>query len=135
MADDGVAAGDPGALYVVATPIGNLEDLGGRAARVLAGVDLVLAEDTRHTRRLFDRYGITTSMSALHEHNEARRAQQLADRVAGGERIALVSDAGTPLVSVPGFRLVRALRRCLVRARCGLSFANSRCKFCNCEVI
>jgi len=99
-----------GALYVVATPIGNLEDLGGRAARVLAEVELILAEDTRHTRRLLEHYRIATPSSALHEHNEARRCAALVRRIAAGARIALVSDAGTPLISDPGYRLVRALR-------------------------
>jgi len=99
-----------GVLYVVATPIGNLGDIGRRALEVLAGVDLVAAEDTRHSRRLLGHYGITTRLFALHEHNERVAAERLVERLREGHSIALVSDAGTPLVSDPGFRLVRAAR-------------------------
>ena len=99
-----------GVLYVVATPIGNLGDIGRRALEVLASVDLVAAEDTRHSRRLLGHYGITTRLFALHEHNERVAAERLVERLREGHSIALVSDAGTPLVSDPGFRLVRAAR-------------------------
>jgi 16S rRNA (cytidine1402-2'-O)-methyltransferase len=99
-----------GRLWVVATPIGNLEDLSPRARRVLAEADLVLAEDTRHTGVLFARLGLSRPLWSLHEHNEAARVAQIMDRLRNGEGIALVSDAGTPLVSDPGFRLVRAAR-------------------------
>jgi len=97
-------------LYVVATPIGNLGDLGARAAAVLAGVDAILAEDTRHSRKLTAHLGIATPLEALHEHNEAAASEALVARLASGAALALISDAGTPLVSDPGFRLVRAAR-------------------------
>ncbi|MCE3027558.1 MULTISPECIES: 16S rRNA (cytidine(1402)-2'-O)-methyltransferase [unclassified Salinicola] len=100
-----------GVLYVVATPIGNLEDLSARAARVLGEVDRIAAEDTRHTQRLLRHLGIERPLVSLHEHNEAARAEWLRERLAAGERLALVSDAGTPLISDPGFVLVRELRR------------------------
>ncbi|MGH8428702.1 MAG: 16S rRNA (cytidine(1402)-2'-O)-methyltransferase [Gammaproteobacteria bacterium] len=95
-------------LYVVATPIGNLGDLSGRAGKILAAVDFVAAEDTRHTRRLLETCGISARLVSLHEHNEAQRTPALVARLAAGESAALVSDAGTPLVSDPGYRLVRA---------------------------
>lgn len=98
------------ALYVVATPIGNLEDLSPRAARLLGEAALVAAEDTRHTARLLRHLGLSVPMLSLHEHNEAARVEQLDARLAAGESIALVSDAGTPLISDPGFVLVRELR-------------------------
>lgn len=97
-----------GCLYVVATPIGNLDDITLRALSVLAEADLVAAEDTRHTRGLLARHGIDRPLASLHEHNEERKAAELVGRLAGGARIALVSDAGTPLVSDPGYRLVLA---------------------------
>ncbi len=97
-------------LYVVATPIGNLEDLGPRAARLLGEVAVIAAEDTRHTGRLLRHLGLSVPMLSLHEHNEAARVEQLDARLAAGESIALVSDAGTPLISDPGFLLVRELR-------------------------
>ncbi|SFH67513.1 16S rRNA (cytidine(1402)-2'-O)-methyltransferase [Modicisalibacter xianhensis] len=99
-----------GTLYVVATPIGNLEDLSPRAAGVLAGVAVIAAEDTRHTARLLKHLSIERPLLSLHEHNEAGRVGQLSARLEGGEDVALVSDAGTPLISDPGFVLVRALR-------------------------
>jgi 16S rRNA (cytidine1402-2'-O)-methyltransferase len=101
----------PGTLYVVATPIGNLADLTPRAREVLASVALIAAEDTRHTRQLLSSCGIGTALTSLHEHNEAQKSADLVARLAGGESIALVSDAGTPLVSDPGFDLVAAARR------------------------
>ena len=100
----------PGTLYVVATPIGNLEDVTYRAIRVLGGVDLIAAEDTRHVAKLLARYEVVTPRTSLHEHNEAQKTGRLLARLERGETIALVSDAGTPLVSDPGARLVRAAR-------------------------
>ena len=97
-----------GVLYVVSTPIGNMGDFSFRAVEVLKSVDLVLAEDTRHTRHLLDRYDVATPMSSYHEHNEAKTTPRMVSRLVGGESLALVSDAGTPLVSDPGARLVRA---------------------------
>jgi len=105
-----VTATLPGTLYVVATPIGNLEDLSPRALRLLGEVELVAAEDTRHTRKLFNHFGITTRLLSLHEHNEAQRAEQLIEKLQGGMSLALVSDAGTPCISDPGYRLVAACR-------------------------
>jgi len=97
-----------GTLYVVATPIGNLEDVTLRALRVLADADLVLAEDTRRTRVLLDHHGVKARPRSLHAHNEAGRVEEVLAELAAGARVALVSDAGTPLVSDPGHRLVRA---------------------------
>jgi 16S rRNA (cytidine1402-2'-O)-methyltransferase len=121
-ADPGPAPGDeslepapPGALpagtlFVVATPIGNLEDITLRALRVLREVDLVAAEDTRRTRGLLEAYGVRAPLVSYFEHNQARRGPELVRRLQGGVRIALVTDAGTPGVSDPGFRLVRLCR-------------------------
>lgn len=97
-------------LYIVATPIGNLGDLSPRARDVLASVDLVAAEDTRHSGRLLAHFGIATPQVSLHEHNERERAAELLVRLGRGESIALISDAGTPLISDPGMPLVRAAR-------------------------
>ena len=97
-----------GVLYIVATPIGNLEDITLRALRVLKEVDLIAAEDTRHTRHLLDHYGIKTALTSYHEHNERAKAQNLVERLLHGDSIALVSDAGTPAISDPGYRLVVA---------------------------
>ncbi|WP_460454998.1 16S rRNA (cytidine(1402)-2'-O)-methyltransferase [Arenimonas aestuarii] len=99
-----------GALHVVATPIGNLGDLTARAREVLASVDAICAEDTRHTRQLLGALGIERPLLALHEHNEADVAWKLVERLKAGDSLALVSDAGTPLVSDPGYRLVREVR-------------------------
>ncbi|MGM0783411.1 MAG: 16S rRNA (cytidine(1402)-2'-O)-methyltransferase [Pseudomonadota bacterium] len=99
-----------GTLYVVATPIGNLDDLTPRAARVLSEVALVAAEDTRHSARLLRHLGLHRPLLSLHDHNEAARVAQIDARLAEGEDIALISDAGTPLISDPGFVLVRELR-------------------------
>ncbi len=99
-----------GTLYVVATPIGNLDDLSDRARAVLAAADLVAAEDTRRTGQLLTRLGIRTPLRSLHEHNEVGRTPELLARLATGASVALVSDAGTPLVSDPGYRLVAAAR-------------------------
>lgn len=100
-----------GTLFVVATPIGNLEDLSPRARQTLANVDLIAAEDTRRTGRLLMHFGVKTPLLALHEHNEEQASRKLADELAQGKSVALVSDAGTPLVSDPGYRLVQAAHR------------------------
>ena len=98
----------PGTLYLVATPIGNLADITHRALQVLKDVDLIACEDTRHTHKLLSHYGITTKTISYHEHNEQQRASELIERLRQGMNIAVVSDAGTPSISDPGFRLVRA---------------------------
>lgn len=98
----------PGTLYVVATPIGNLEDITFRAVRILKEVDLIACEDTRQTRKVLEHYGIDSATISYHEHNELERSAELAARMAEGATVALVSDAGMPLVSDPGYRLVRA---------------------------
>jgi 16S rRNA (cytidine1402-2'-O)-methyltransferase len=98
----------PGTLYLVATPIGNLADITHRALQVLKDVDLIACEDTRHTKKLLNHYGITTKSISYHEHNEQQRVGQLVDLLKQGSSIAVVSDAGTPAISDPGFRIVRA---------------------------
>uniref|UniRef100_Q02CY4 Ribosomal RNA small subunit methyltransferase I n=1 Tax=Solibacter usitatus (strain Ellin6076) TaxID=234267 RepID=Q02CY4_SOLUE len=98
----------PGLLYVVATPIGNLEDITYRAVRLLGEADLIACEDTRQTRKLLDHYNIHKPTISYHDHNEAERTEDLTARLLAGETIALVSDAGMPLVSDPGYRLVHA---------------------------
>lgn len=100
---------DPGVLYVVSTPIGHLGDISLRALAVLQGVGRILCEDTRHVRPLLDRYGVATPVAALHEHNEAKSVTALIAQLQAGESLALVSDAGTPLVSDPGARLVQGV--------------------------
>lgn len=97
------------ALYIVATPIGNLDDLSVRAAQVLTQADQIYCEDTRHSRRLMEHIGSRVPLASLHEHNEEQRVNAIFDQLAAGKAIALVSDAGTPLISDPGFVLVRAL--------------------------
>ena len=100
-----------GTLYIVATPIGNLGDLSPRARETLEKVDLIVAEDTRHSRHLLDHFGIRKPMLSMHEHNEADRVEGLVERLLGGEQIAQVSDAGTPLINDPGFQLVMAAQQ------------------------
>lgn len=95
-------------LFIVSTPIGNLSDMTYRAVETLKSVSVIACEDTRHSRRLLDHYGISKPLVSLHEHNEAGRSEELIGRLLGGESVAVISDAGTPLVSDPGFRLVRA---------------------------
>jgi 16S rRNA (cytidine1402-2'-O)-methyltransferase len=104
-----------GTLFVVATPIGNLEDLTFRALRTLKEVDIIAAEDTRRTSRLLAHYGVSKPLVSLHEHNEHREAPRLVGRMTEGESIALVSDAGTPAISDPGTRLVRLARESGIR--------------------
>lgn len=97
-------------LYIVATPIGNLADLSERAREVLAGVDYIAAEDTRHSGRLLAHFNIKGQMISVHDHNERQRSEQIIRLLAEGHSVALVSDAGTPLISDPGYHLVRAVR-------------------------
>jgi 16S rRNA (cytidine1402-2'-O)-methyltransferase len=105
----------PGCLWVVATPIGHRDDLSARAIETLRAVALIAAEDTRHSRPLLLHHGIATPLVALHDHNEREVVDALVARLQGGESVALISDAGTPLISDPGFRLVRAARAAGIR--------------------
>ena len=105
----------PGVLYVVATPIGNLDDLSPRALQTLNAVSLIAAEDTRHSSKLLRHFGILTPVTAFHEHNEREKAAELVAFLNSGKSIALISDAGTPLVSDPGYRLVRATHAAGIR--------------------
>src|SRR5438874_7885732 len=105
----------PGILYVVATPIGNLEDVTLRALRILREASVIAAEDTRRTARLLQHYSISTRTTSLHEHNERDKTPQLIERLQAGDSIALVSDAGTPLISDPGQTLVAAARTAGIR--------------------
>lgn len=107
---DPVRQGGDGVLFVVATPIGNLDDLSDRARQVLARADLVAAEDTRHTGRLLQHLGLSKQMVALHDHNERGRVASILEALSQGKSVALVSDAGTPLISDPGYILVREVR-------------------------
>ena len=102
------ARAESGVLYLVSTPIGNLGDMSHRAVEVLSSAALVIAEDTRHSRRLLDHYSIATPLNSYHEHNEAKETPRLIARLQRGDSIALISDAGTPLISDPGSRLVDA---------------------------
>ncbi|MCQ4309614.1 16S rRNA (cytidine(1402)-2'-O)-methyltransferase [Pseudomonas stutzeri] len=104
-----------GTLYVVATPIGNLEDISARALRVLTEVALIAAEDTRHSARLLQHFGISTPLAACHEHNERDEGGRFIKRLLAGEDVALISDAGTPLISDPGYHLVRQARAVGIR--------------------
>jgi 16S rRNA (cytidine1402-2'-O)-methyltransferase len=97
----------PGTLYIVATPIGNLADMTHRAIQILSEVDLIACEDTRHTRKLLQHYGINTRTISYHDHNERQRSEELLGRLKEGQNIAIVSDAGTPGINDPGFRLVQ----------------------------
>jgi 16S rRNA (cytidine1402-2'-O)-methyltransferase len=98
----------PGILYVVASPIGNLEDITLRALRILREAAFIACEDTRHTRKLLEHYGISKPAISYHEHNESARAAEIIERLESGDSVALVSDAGTPLISDPGYRVVAA---------------------------
>ena len=99
-----------GKLYVVATPIGNLEDMSPRAIRTLESVDVILAEDTRHSKQLLNHFGIKKPMHSLHAHNEAEKSLKILEELKAGKTFALISDAGTPLISDPGFVLIREAR-------------------------
>ena len=96
-----------GTLYLVATPIGNLEDITHRAVRVLGEVDVIACEDTRHTKKLLNHYSISTRTISYHEHNERERAAELLEQLQAGRSVAVVSDAGTPAISDPGYRLTK----------------------------
>lgn len=103
-----------GTLFIVSTPIGHLDDITRRAIDVLAAVDWIAAEDTRHSQRMLDQLGIRSRMISCHDHNESQRSDELVARLQGGEQGALISDAGTPLISDPGYRLVRACQEAQV---------------------
>lgn len=111
MTDETSSMVDVSTLYIVPTPIGNLGDITQRALTILQQVDLIAAEDTRHTGRLLSHFGITTRTFALHDHNEQQKSDVLIDKLQGGLSIALVSDAGTPLISDPGYHLVSRCRQ------------------------
>ncbi len=96
-----------GTLFIVSTPIGNLADISQRALRILREADVIACEDTRHTRKLLNHFGIETNTISYHEHNESARANELCERITEGKNVALVSDAGTPLINDPGFRIVK----------------------------
>lgn len=113
--ESGQAGGGPGTLYVVATPIGNLEDLSPRAEKVLSSVAVVAAEDTRHSGRLLQHLGLRKPMIALHEHNERERVERVLNELQAGKDLALISDAGTPLISDPGYIVVREARALGIR--------------------
>lgn len=110
LSTSSVAAAQPGKLYVVATPIGNLDDISPRALRTLRDVALIAAEDTRHSIRLLQHFGITTALAACHDHNEREQGGRFVARLLAGDDVALISDAGTPLISDPGYHLVRQVR-------------------------
>jgi 16S rRNA (cytidine1402-2'-O)-methyltransferase len=105
----------PGVLYVMATPIGHLQDITYRAVEVLGGVDLIAAEDTRHSRALLSHYTVAKPLLSLHEHNEAEQSPRIIARLQAGAAVALICDAGTPLISDPGYRLVSAAHRARIR--------------------
>jgi 16S rRNA (cytidine1402-2'-O)-methyltransferase len=110
VSQSAVTSVQPGTLYVVATPIGNLDDISARALRILREVALIAAEDTRHSARLLQHFGIPTPLAACHEHNEREQGGRFLARLQAGEDVALISDAGTPLISDPGYHLVRQVR-------------------------
>ena len=110
MSQPAVSSVQPGSLYVVATPIGNRDDISARALRILREVALIAAEDTRHSARLLQHFGIETPLAACHEHNERDQGGRFLARLQAGEDVALISDAGTPLISDPGYHLVRQAR-------------------------
>jgi 16S rRNA (cytidine1402-2'-O)-methyltransferase len=110
MSQSAITSAQPGTLYVVATPIGNLDDISARALRILREVALIAAEDTRHSARLLQHFGIQTPLAACHEHNERDQGGRFLARLQAGEDVALISDAGTPLISDPGYHLVRQAR-------------------------
>lgn len=109
-------------LYIVATPIGNLDDITFRAIETLKNVDVILAEDTRHSKKLLNHYDIDTPMQAFHEHNESAKTADIVAQLLAGKNIALISDAGTPLISDPGYVLVSEAKKSRYR-----SFTHSRC--------
>ena len=124
------ATGKTGVLYIVATPIGNLEDISARAITVLSGVDRILAEDTRHSRKLLQRHDISVAVVAYHDHNERTRTDTLVRDLANGINMALISDAGTPLINDPGYLLVRSaqdagIRVCPIPGACSVIAALS----------
>jgi 16S rRNA (cytidine1402-2'-O)-methyltransferase len=104
-----------GVLYIVATPIGNLDDISLRAIATLKAVELIAAEDTRHSKRLLNHLGIETRLISCHEHNESARTEEILEKLAAGSDIALISDAGTPLISDPGYKLVSAVQQAGIR--------------------
>ncbi|MEK1943419.1 MAG: 16S rRNA (cytidine(1402)-2'-O)-methyltransferase, partial [Pseudomonas sp.] len=110
MTTQGALNSTTGTLYVVATPIGNLDDISARALKVLRDVALIAAEDTRHSMRLMQHFGIPTPLAACHEHNERDEGSRFLARLQAGDDVALISDAGTPLISDPGYHLVRQVR-------------------------
>lgn len=115
MTDETSTMVDVSTLYIVPTPIGNLGDITQRALSILQQVDIIAAEDTRHTGRLLSHFGITTRTFALHDHNEQQKADILIEKLVSGQTIALVSDAGTPLISDPGYHLVTRCRQAGVK--------------------
>jgi 16S rRNA (cytidine1402-2'-O)-methyltransferase len=106
---------NPGTLYIVATPIGNLEDITFRAIRILKEVDFIAAEDTRHSRKLLSHYGISTRMTPYHDHNEQLKTDYLVEKLLEGQSIALITDAGTPCIADPGYRIVQSATAAGVR--------------------
>ncbi len=115
MTDDKIFSSGVSTLYIVPTPIGNLGDITQRAIEVLSSVDLIAAEDTRHSGKLLSHFNIQTKTFALHDHNEQQKAQILVDKLQSGQSIALISDAGTPLISDPGYHLVNKCRQAGVK--------------------
>lgn len=115
MSQSAIAGVASGTLYVVATPIGNLDDISSRALKVLREVALIAAEDTRHSSRLLQHFGINTPLAACHEHNEREQGGRFLSKLQAGEDVALISDAGTPLISDPGYHLVRQVRAAGIR--------------------